>query len=238
MGLISYQQTARRLLSDWGFVRFNDFDLRDWINIARKQAALEGEAVRALATLNTATGVNTYNFSAFTIPAGKGYSAVQAIRMLALPGALLSARPWEWLFEYYIAPAVGNGAPVDWAQLGQGSSGTFYLGPTPSAIQTMSADVVILPSDLATDSDIDALPYPWQDAVPYFAAYMALLTAQNEAGAQAMFQSYERFMMRARTITTPSSLAEQYPGAMGAKLAAAAVPLMPPASLGQATGTG
>lgn len=231
MALTAYQQTTRRILADQGFARFYEGDLTDWINIARRQAAAEGEAIRVLGTIPTVAAQQAYAFSAITLPISQGYNSVLAIRMMSAGGVWLTPRAWDWFFQYHIAPGPVTGTPAVWAQLGQGSSGTFYLAPTPTAVATITADTVVLPNNLESDGDTDALPYPFTDAVPYYAAYMALLTAREVEAAQVMYLNYERFMLRARAESTPSALPEQYPGARGAKLAAAQTPILPMATV-------
>lgn len=228
--LNAYLQTTRRLLADATFARYNEFDLRDWCNIARAQVAGEGEAIRLLGTLPTVAGQPNYNFSAITL-SGSGIGSALAVRMIGAAGKILSPRPFEWMFEYYIAPLVASGTPVDWSQLGQGTGGTLYLGPTPNAVWTMTLDVVATPDDLVTDADAESLPWPFRDAVPYYAAYMALLTTQQFEAAERHYQIYERFVARARAIGTPTVLPEQYPGSVGAQLAARATPVTPASSV-------
>lgn len=228
MALFAYLQRTRLLLKDAGFTMFRDGDLASYINTGRGQVAAEGECVRALGTIALTASQQSYTFASITLPAGVGYNSVLTVRQVGTGGILLTPRTWEWLFEYYVAPGVAAGSPVDWAQLGQGTSGSFYLGPTPSTNGSASLDVVIEPIALATDASIEAIPYPFTDAVPYFAAYVALLTERADAAAQNMYLNYERFMLRARATSTPSVLPQQYPGATGAKLAGAATPILPP----------
>ena len=215
MSLFDYEQTTQRLLSDTLQVEFNIFDLRDWINIARRQAATEGEAIRQVGTLVTVNGTATYPFSAIAV-AGVGFDGVIAVRQIAAPGALVTPREWEWMFLYYLATP-SSGAPKEWGQLGQGDAGSLYFGPTPNVVLTLSIDAVMLPAPLVSDSDVEVLPYPWTDAVPYFAAYMALLTKKMYGEADKMFMEYERFMMRARAQVTPTVLPGQYPGGKPAR---------------------
>jgi hypothetical protein len=73
---------------------------------------------------------------------------------------------------------------------------------------------VCFPITLASDSDPEAIPYLWTDAVPYFAAYLALLSAQSQArqaDAERMFSRYSEFLNRARRFATPSVLSGIYP---------------------------
>jgi hypothetical protein len=107
-----------------------------------------------------------------------------------------------------------SGQPVTWSQLGQGTSGTFYLDPIPDTIYPLFCDVVGYPSALVLDTDPEAIPYLWTDAVPYFAAYLAYLSAQAPArqnDAARMFEFYTEFIDRARRASTPDVNSTMYP---------------------------
>lgn len=229
MALFNYQQITQRLLADTLQVRFNLFDLRDWINIARSQIATEGEAIRQLGTLSTANGTPNYNFSSIVLT-GTGLNGVAAVRQIATPTAILTPREWEWYFTYQLANGDPTGTPTFFSQLAPGSAGSLYLGPTPNAIIALNLDVVALPAALNLDSDTEALPYPWTDAVPYFAAYMALLTAKDFDAADRMFMLFERFMLRARAQVTPTVLPRQYPGGQSAQNAGTHTGIVTPAT--------
>lgn len=219
MSLFDYQKIVQRLLMDTGQVDFNLFDLRDWINIARSQVATEGEAIHRLGTINTVNAQPQYNFSGITPTGGGNIGGVIAVRQLSLAATLLTPREWEWMYVYYVANGLPSGTPKEWAQLGQGLAGTFYLGPTPTGLLAVNADVIVLPGTLNVDTDVESLPYPWTDAVPYFSAYMAFLTKKMYVEADKMFELYERFMMRARAQSTPTVLPSQYPGGTAARRA-------------------
>jgi hypothetical protein len=49
----------------------------------------------------------------------------------------------------------------------------------------------------------------WVDAIPYYAAYLAMLT-NHEEGADNMLKLYEEYVRRARQFATPSVLSGQY----------------------------
>ena len=74
--------------------------------------------------------------------------------------------------SYYYIPCLG-------AQYGRGAEGSFFLYPPPSQSLQMEFDCVCLPTDLERDEDYDAVPDPWTDAVPYYAASLAYMDLQN-----------------------------------------------------------
>lgn len=227
--LFFYQQTTQRILGDTRQARFNRFDLKDWINTGRSQAAAEGEAIRALGTLSTVPGTQSYAFSAIDLPnaASQGYAGVLTVRQIGTGSGWLTPREWEWFFQNDIASGSSSGSPNEWAQLGQGSLGGFYLSPTPNAVGTLTIDAVVLPAPLGLDSDPEALPYPFTDAVPFYAAFMAMLTAGDMQAAENFYMFFERFIARARAMSVPTVLPRQYPGGQPAALAGRHIGITP-----------
>ena len=56
----------------------------------------------------------------------------------------------------------------------------------------MEWDCLCLPSDLLDDQSYEAIPKPWQDAVPYFAAHLAMIEIGNWNGAAGFLNLYEK----------------------------------------------
>ena len=93
--------------------------------------------------------------------------------------------------------------PSVFAQFGQGASGSIYMYPLPNAAYQMEWDACCLVNSLVVDTDVEALPYPWTDAVPFLAAYYAFSGTQRFTDADRMWQEYEKFMKRARQMSNP-----------------------------------
>jgi hypothetical protein len=118
-------------------------------------------------------------------------------------------RPWEWFHLYFLCNQQVAGAPAVFAQFGQGALGTLWIN-LPDGPYTLSLDTVCFPSPLIDDSTSEALPYLWTDAVPYYAAYFALLTAQNTQAAAEMMKLYGMFVQKARGAANPSVMPMNY----------------------------
>ncbi|HXJ94212.1 MAG TPA: hypothetical protein VMT20_15295 [Terriglobia bacterium] len=229
MALTAYVQQVQRLLHDTTGQFYQYPDLTYYVNSARGQVALEGECTRALCSLATANGQQSYTLSSIgNLPSGGQYALV--VRGIYLNGQTYEARPWEWFANLCLGTAFSPAVPV-WAQLGSGASSSLYICPTPSVAVALQVDSVIQPIPLNTDADPELIPYPWTDAVPYYAAYLAYLDAQRTQDAQLMFELYTTFVNRARKIVTPTSNARQWPGALGAQIAGAATGLANPQGL-------
>lgn len=222
--LLNYPSAATQL--------FSDAVLTTFINTARGQLAGEAECIRYQATLTVTPGTNVYNFSSLNTgtPATTGIQGVINVRSLRYTvgsGFLwIAPRAWEWFQLYFLNDAAPDeGPPTDWAQYGQGSagglntvgssaSGSFYLNPTPDLAYVLTCDCVCFPIPLVADATVEAIPYLWTDAVPYFAAYLAYLSAQTgarQADAQRMFELYQLFLGRARQASNPSVNRTLYP---------------------------
>ena len=204
-------------------------DIDSWINQARGQLAGETETIRVIGTIQTVIGQRNYNFSSISIgtPSATGAQGIIHVRRInynvASGQKWFTSRAWPY-FDYYFLnnPVPVNGPPQQWSQYGQGSSGqgsitgigggtmssgSLFLDPPPDLIYTLNCDCVCYPIALAADSDVEAIPYIFTDAVPYFAAYLALLSSQTsarQADAERMFGYYQTFVKRARQFSNPS----------------------------------
>lgn len=200
-----------------------------WINIARGQLSGEAECIRAIGTIPTVVGQRAYNFSSITFgtPSATGIQGAINVRRISYNvGAgtqWMTPREWEYYDLYHLNNVVPvNGPPTVWAQYAQGAatpasgsaaSGSFYIDPPPDAVYTLNCDCTCYPITLTNDSTVEAIPYLWTDAVPFFAAYYAFLTAQTgarTADAERMYGYYKEFVNRARQASNPSVNRTQY----------------------------
>lgn len=203
--------------------------LTTFINTARGQLAGESEAIRFIASLAVSAGTTVYPFTSISLTGAAGVQGVINVRTawvtVGTGQRFLYTRPFEWFSLFRLnSPVPRTGPPVTWSQYGQGAEartspnpvggGTIHIAPVPDDAYTLKLDCVCYPIALADDTTPEAIPYLWTDAVPYFAAYLALLSAQSasrQADAQRMMTLYTQFVTRARRAATPSVLPVQYP---------------------------
>lgn len=202
---------------------YSTANLTTYINTARGQLAGEAECIRALGTLSTVIGQQAYNFSSINtgVVGTTGVQGVINVRQMwyAIGSGKkwIKPRPWEWFGQYHLNnPVPANAVPTVWAQYGQGAAGTgtgsgasgsFYLDPIPDAIYALTLDCVCYPQALAVDGDVEAIPYLWTDAVPFYAAAYALWSSQNNArfaDADRYYNHYTDYVKRAREASNPS----------------------------------
>lgn len=222
--LDAYLAQTRRLLQNPSAPTslYSDEDLTDWINISRGQLAGEAECIRAIGTIPTVVDQQAYNFSAITIPSAvaNGVDGVINIRRISYNVGSgqrwITPRSWEW-FDYYVLnnPVPAGAEPRSWSQYAQGAApgntgsqlgGSFYIN-LPDAVYTLNCDCVCYPAALADDADPEPIPFLWTDAIPFFAAYYALMSAQNNArmdDAMQYFNMYTQFVERARKFSNPA----------------------------------
>ncbi len=233
--LDAYITQTRRLLQlpQAPSTLYTDVDLTSYINTARAQLAGDGECIRAFGTVDTVAGTNVYQFGALNlgVSATTGIAGAIHVRSLAYNIGTgqkwITPRPWEWFNYYVLNDPIANqvdqwAEPSTWAQYGQGTmppagttvqqGGSFYIN-YPNAAYTLRADCVCFPIPLATNNTAEAIPFMWTDAVPFFAAYYALLSSQMQArmaDALRYFEEYQKFIKRARGAANPSPLRWQY----------------------------
>lgn len=92
-------------------------------------------------------------------------------------------------YQYQWVPAFAT-------QHGQGTEGSFYVYPIPSQTYQYELDCFCLPADLSTNLSEEALPKPWSEAVPYFAAHLAYSELQNFNTAKYYLDLFDTMMLR------------------------------------------
>jgi hypothetical protein len=235
MALYAYLQQTQRLMRDTAQARVNLGDLRIYVNDARVQIALAAECLRQPATMTMVVGQQPYPFVGMALqpapnaPVGlAGVGNVRVARLVVAGGGnrRLEMRGWEWFDTYWLSRvAPVQGPPQITSRLQPGITGTLWFAPAPDDVYPISLDTVAYPSPLVTDSDPEALPSPWTDAVPFFSAYLCCLSLRDAEGAELMWNEYQKFETRGTQLTTPTRFPRSYTGRRGAALAGARSPI-------------
>ena len=194
--------------------------LKVYINQARGQLAGDSQAIKRIGSYALTTGLpGPYPFSSITLTNATGVQGVLNVRQqwfIVGSGQIwFRSRPWPWYSIYHLnSAAPDQGPPESWAQYGDGEDGSIYIGPQPDDAYTINTDCVCFPVDLIDDTTPEKIPAPWTIAVPYYAAYLALLSSQTSTrtqDAEVMFQLYEKFVGRARQFSTPEIIPGNFP---------------------------
>lgn len=215
--LAQYLTRTEQLLQNPGAPAslYSSVDLTGYINEARGQLAGTAECIRFLGALTASTSTNQYLFSHISFAGDLGVGNAIQVRniwyQLGTGGMrLLAPRAFPWFATYELNnPVPQPGPPDTWSQFGQGVAGLFFIAPKPDLAYSLSLDCVCLPTPLASDADFEPIPALWTDAVPFLAAWFALLASQTGArqgDADRMFQRYQDFITNARRSATPDIL--------------------------------
>lgn len=86
--------------------------------------------------------------------------------------------------------------PCYGAQFGRGANGSFFLYPPPTQTFQLEFDCSCLPQDLLDDQSVEAIPQPWDDLVPYYAAHLCYLELQNYNAARFYIEQFNERMSR------------------------------------------
>lgn len=178
-----------------------------------------GTGAVAAATLSPINQLNenqeVYPFSNVNLSAFPGVASIFTVQSVSIIYAnyryslpIYSFSTYQALirnypFQYQYVPTIG-------AQYGRGVGGSFYLYPIASQTYQMEFDCFCLPSDLLLDTDVEAIPEPWTDAVKYFAAHLAYLELQNFNSAKGMLDLFDEFLRRYNRASMPGRATNPY----------------------------
>lgn len=185
------------------------------VQVSQAASTVTGQETVLFSTLNTL--LSAWNTSTAP-PADATIGASQVIKIFSIAcnqqgtfKPMLTQKVWsEFQAFLRIYANTQQNYPVYWAQLGQGVAGSIYLFPWPAQPLQLDIQACATVIPLVNDSTPEALPYPWTDAVPYFAAYLAYTNSSRADDAQRMFQIYEIFMKRARAMSEGPFMTDWY----------------------------
>ena len=100
------------------------------------------------------------------------------------------------------------GRPIAYSMYGPNG---FYISPVPDQNYAMEVDTVVRPVDLVflTDPELD-IPHPWQNPVPFYAAYLAKYKEQSYGEAELFKQQYSMQMQNVLSSTFTRRMPDPY----------------------------
>lgn len=227
--LDQYLVDTQRLLNDESGQFFQSATLQSYVNKARRRIAGASGCLRVLPRgMQTIPSQETYPFEAYNslVQLTPGVREILAVRSVAI-GIGLGDGAWKPLwrrvpwtdfqarFRVWNRTFIGTISEPGWyAQYGLGLLGVIYLAPIPSQANTMEWDCSCLPQPLINDDDIEPIPQPWQDVIPYFAAVLALLQQQRLQDAQLMMQLLNTDLPFAASVVNPQMIQTSYGATM------------------------
>src|SRR5258708_6001214 len=94
--------------------------------------------------------------------------------------------------------------PEWWASYGPGSSGSLFVAPPPAVAYPTEWDFFCYSPALVANGDLDPLPFPYTDCIPFYAAAFAKMQMQrfDEAGEfmKVAMERSKRFLVGGRPI--------------------------------------
>jgi len=236
--LANYISETRNLLNDTEGQFFKEPTIINYINRSRRRIAYMSGCLRCVPPgTQTEPGQEIYPFSHWiplvqaTMPGIQSILACRSVtigiggrwgrdklgNMRIMGGSwkpMWRRIPWsdfQARLRIYSNTFIGTfNEPGWWSQYQNGPAGMIYLAPIPSMRSPMEVDLTLIPQPLLTDRDLEPIPYPWQDAVAYWAAVMLLLQQQRGQDAQAMAQLFNEDLPMCASVVCPQMIVNQY----------------------------
>jgi hypothetical protein len=240
--LAQYQSDTRALLNDPQGQFFQDATLNNYINRSRRRVAAASGCLRVVPPgVQTVPNQEIYPFAAWNALAQEAMPGVRSIlscRSIAIgiggswqqdQNGVWAIRGGSWKpmwrrivwsdfqarFRIYGRTFLGTiSEPGWWAQFNEGPIGSAYLAPIPTQALPMEVDLTCIPENLLTDNDPELIPYPWTDAVMWWAAVLAMLQQQRQQDAQAMAVAFNAEMPFAAAVVCPQMIQNPYGAAL------------------------
>lgn len=178
----------------------------------------EGAEVTLATAVNNSLqfGQEVYPFSGIDLSVFPGVESVYFVRSVSILYSnyryslpMYSFSVYQAMIRQYTANSYSY-VPTFCSQFGQGTDGSLFMYPPPSQAYQLEFDCQCLPQDLLTNQDVEAIPRPWTDAVPYFAASRCYLELQNGNAARMYQDLFEKRMHDFGAYARPGRVTNPY----------------------------
>lgn len=198
--LNTYITQCQRLLHDANQSFWPTTELTDYVNSARAKVASVTGCLRYLDTgLSLTANVESYAFSSLT----QGASTIDVWGVTVIWGnerISLQYKPWTEFTAFLRPWTQFQQVPFVWTKYG---SNTIYVGPKPDQTYSTEIDCILVPNTLIDNTTVEQLIYPFTEAVPYYACYLAKYKEQSYGEAQIFLRE---FGMKLREAVTSSQM--------------------------------
>lgn len=186
--LSGYITQTRRLLHDVNANFWTDAELTDYINDGRNTLVRDTGCNRVLQSHTAPASVETISFSA--LPQGDKTIDVINVNLYwgnsRIPLYYLAWTDFNAQLRYW---QNYTGRPIAYSMYG---AKQLYIGPSPDQSYVMEFDTVVEVDPMVNGSDVETLPAPFTEAIPFFAAYMAKYQEQSYGEAEIFDQQYNK----------------------------------------------
>jgi hypothetical protein len=203
--LTDHLNTTRRYLRDAAADYWSDADLVAHVNAAIKQRDVDTGQNVAVQSVALVVNQNLY-----VINAGSFLSRTIGVTNIVVVygGArkLLHERPYGMATSVFQPTESYSALPAVWARL---SPTQVFVAPKPNNTYAAEWTTRVHSADLVNPTDVDPLPFPWTEPVPYHAAFLARLQLQQYDEAEKYKQLYQQAL--ADTVGGVSATYDPYP---------------------------
>lgn len=198
--LSQYITQVRRLLGDSQRNYWSDQELTDYINEGRRRTAIKTLCCREFQTSGFAgdpgtglqQGQERYSYTDANLALPKANQIVDIINVTILWGTSRVQLGWAPFtkFSAYFRPWLSyQRIPCAFTVY---NATEFWIAYTPDQNYPTEFDTAIVPLNLATDNDVDALPLMFDEAPKYWAARLARLKLQQYTEAEAQEKLFDK----------------------------------------------
>lgn len=212
--LNAYIAQVQDLLDDPLAQLWSTTSLTAYINEARGRIAQETKALRQVitttqyATLTLNAGQELYTLASY-LPSPFNTSLIDIMGIAVIVNDeryKLKYWPYTQLDAYLRGWVNYQDWPIVFSRVG---ANNIFVAPVPNQTYSCEWDIAVNPAALASDSDPEPIPVPFQEPVQYYAAYKAKLKIQAQGEAKYFFDLYNEILRRCakawmtRTIPNP-----------------------------------
>jgi hypothetical protein len=222
--LSDYTFDTQLLLRDFTFATYTQPSVTSAINHGIQQRDLDLGINRVKYSFPMVTGQFTYSFSAIqggTLLFGNAAQAlIDVLSIIVVPlgsqtaGIRYPMGRWPYSRLAYLLSTSYPTYPVKYAIYG---TNTIIVAPPPANPYPTEWDFFTAAPPLVNQTDVDPIPYPWTDPVPFWAAHLLKLGNQRFDEAGEFKKEYNwhlaRVMARGRPIAVQNPWADLPRGA-------------------------
>lgn len=187
VSLSDYLAELRDLLHDPSDRYWSAIQKTRYINSAMKRRDIDTGSNRQLLSFTLTAGTGLYTLG--QIGNGQAFDLYSINLIFGSTRILLQHLPKTELDMKFRPWTTHSSQPWAFARYGPSQ---VYLAPTPNSAYVTEWDCAVYASPLLNLTDLDPLPYPFTQPVPYYAAYLAKINMQMDDEAQAFLERYEQ----------------------------------------------
>lgn len=202
--LQDYINDTTRLLRDVNFTYLNPNDVNAWINRARRQRDRDTLINRQLNIFNLVVGQSTYSMTTVNP------NAIDVVGITLLYSNIrvdLDNPSYRDNIATYLSVINYNDVPRAFSKFGATS---IVIGPPPNQAYVTEWDVVVTSPDLVSATDVDPVPSPYTEPVPFMAASYGKMELGEWTDAEQFKRIYDNLLTEVLSTTRGMSVPSPY----------------------------